>query len=456
MRKKIAMAGGIFCVVMLFLIGAVIMGRQQKTMQESEVKSEKETGDNIQYRLIGYDTLEISGTGVLNGIDEKYGEVTGFRKEEQEKEYYIRKVIIKDGITKVLPNSSTVYFTYLEEIVFPDTVVEIGDGAFSGRRSLTKITFGNGLKRIGNYAFYECEELEQVAFPDSLLEIGEHAFEDCYNLREIAFGKNVDRIGVQAFSYNNNLQEVNLPDSVRRIESHAFSDCFRLKKLVVPANLRSWEPTIVKECPSLQTIENHSKLSCEIPWYKKDVTWKVGKDKVTKIPPQQTAHKEGKRIPIHYDLNGGVATEELPRFYEYGKEFVLPDSGVKREGYVFMGWSAYLEGAVTALEPDRKKAELKADWYKYEVTSPKKGTIKVYIDHRKTGTLYMDHAVRYRKYGSDEYWNIAFFQDEGRQETLQIKDVEPGAEYEVELSGVIDGDLDYEVWRGNRRVLVKR
>ena len=57
------------------------------------------------------------------------------------------------------------------------------------------------LKKIGNWAFWECKNLKNIRFPDGLETIGKDCFE------------------------NSGLEEVVLPASVKNVESGAFSAC---------------------------------------------------------------------------------------------------------------------------------------------------------------------------------------------------------------------------------------
>ena len=61
-------------------------------------------------------------------------------------------------------------------------VVAIGDKAFSGCKSLTKVSLPEGLQTIGDETFSWCSSLTEVSFPASLQTIGDKAFYDCESL----------------------------------------------------------------------------------------------------------------------------------------------------------------------------------------------------------------------------------------------------------------------------------
>ena len=52
----------------------------------------------------------------------------------------------------------------------------IGDGTFSGCKSLASVTIPDTVTGIGNRAFSYCSSLASVTIPDSVTGIGEYAF----------------------------------------------------------------------------------------------------------------------------------------------------------------------------------------------------------------------------------------------------------------------------------------
>jgi hypothetical protein len=94
----------------------------------------------------------------------------------------------------------------------PSTVEEIADYAFVGSTvldfldksvGLSSITFNEGLKRIGNFAFVECLLFAEIDLPDSLEYIGCFAFNDYFmsaqNKTKVHIGKNLSVIRKGAF-----------------------------------------------------------------------------------------------------------------------------------------------------------------------------------------------------------------------------------------------------------------
>lgn len=80
------------------------------------------------------------------------------------------------------------------EIVLPDTITRIDDYAFVGCERLKTVTFGSGLKSIGEMIFNDCAVLETVIFPDSLTTMDSYAFGTCAALGEVYIPESVTEI----------------------------------------------------------------------------------------------------------------------------------------------------------------------------------------------------------------------------------------------------------------------
>lgn len=87
----------------------------------------------------------------------------------------------------------------LVEVIFPPTLREIREAAFSDCDSLQTIKFAEGLQQIGNNAFENCSSLIQIELPASLKAIGNEAFLDCGQLATVGFGNLRTNIQEDAF-----------------------------------------------------------------------------------------------------------------------------------------------------------------------------------------------------------------------------------------------------------------
>ncbi len=78
---------------------------------------------------------------------------------------------------------------------------------------------------IGEYAFYNCQELFSISIPNSVINIGKYAFSDCYSLASIHIPNSVTSIGECAFFECSSLSSVTIPKSVTTIGRVAFLNC---------------------------------------------------------------------------------------------------------------------------------------------------------------------------------------------------------------------------------------
>ena len=75
----------------------------------------------------------------------------------------------------------------------PNTIKEIGEGAFCGCTSLDEIKLPYGIKKIPNYLFKDCRSLFKVEIPETVTLIGIGAFQDCKQLSKIFYQGKVEQ-----------------------------------------------------------------------------------------------------------------------------------------------------------------------------------------------------------------------------------------------------------------------
>jgi hypothetical protein len=92
--------------------------------------------------------------------------------------------------------------------VVPDTVLNIGDGAFGDAFTLRDVTIPNSVTNVGVEAFYSCEGLASVTLGDKVANIGQAAFFFCPALTSIVIPGSVTNIGLEAFAGGQKLSKV--------------------------------------------------------------------------------------------------------------------------------------------------------------------------------------------------------------------------------------------------------
>ena len=87
------------------------------------------------------------------------------------------------------------------------------------------VVIPEGVKAIGERAFYGCKSLESVTIPEGVTEIGGFAFRGCTGLRKVAVPESVKTIGRYAFGDCESLKNVTIPGRVEEIDKFAFHGC---------------------------------------------------------------------------------------------------------------------------------------------------------------------------------------------------------------------------------------
>lgn len=102
------------------------------------------------------------------------------------------------------------------DVVIPEGVTSIGDGAFGVHYALISITIPEGVTSIGKAAFGNCSNLESISIPTSVTSIGWAAFAGCSSLTNIV-----------------------IPEGIAIIEDYTFKDCSNLKNFAIPKGVIS-------------------------------------------------------------------------------------------------------------------------------------------------------------------------------------------------------------------------
>lgn len=114
---------------------------------------------------------------------------------------------------------------------FGSSICYIGHFAFAGLCQIESVVFQEGLKSIGAYAFASVEDLACIALPDTITELGEGAFHTC-DIETLKLSANLKEIPDKCFQYNE-LEEIEIPSSVKSIGNSAFH-CGYLEKVIIP------------------------------------------------------------------------------------------------------------------------------------------------------------------------------------------------------------------------------
>ncbi|MFV0364080.1 MAG: leucine-rich repeat protein [Suipraeoptans sp.] len=147
------------------------------------------------------------------------------------------------------------------EIVIPNSVTSIGEGAFYKYDLLEKVTLPSELKEIKANTFKLCTALENIDIPNSVEVINESAFQDCVELKSVNFidtpagSARLETISNRAFMGCINIITLDLPDSLKTIEDNAFNNCSALEDIEFSSNLSEIGFRAFAECSAIKSLD---------------------------------------------------------------------------------------------------------------------------------------------------------------------------------------------------------
>ena len=135
----------------------------------------------------------------------------------------IEEIIVPDdysdtsGLTKFFLEG----IKWFEE--FDSDFVTLGKVLLDYRGSDKDVIVPDGIKYIASEAFEG--DFNSITLPDSVVTIGQRAFSKCTSLTTVRLSNNLKLIGIKAFDGCKNLRDISIPESVDIIEKDAFESC---------------------------------------------------------------------------------------------------------------------------------------------------------------------------------------------------------------------------------------
>lgn len=143
--------------------------------------------------------------------------------------------VIEDGVLKKYQGNEPV-------VIIPDTVKEIGYGAFEKDKTVLKVIMPDSVEKMENAVFNECENLMEIRFSHSLKEIPAHTCSGCLALEKVIIPEGVTTIGDGAFNSGDipmSYSEIKFPKTLKSIEGEAFSNNDSVTEISLPDGLES-------------------------------------------------------------------------------------------------------------------------------------------------------------------------------------------------------------------------
>ena len=148
-----------------------------------------------------------------------------------------------------------------ENIIVPDEingakVVEIGNHAFTGEKTVKSITLPDAVRWVDSYAFSECTALERVDLGNGVEYMGDLVFSYCTSLTSLRIPEGTTTIGA-LFCFCPSLKEVYIPASVTEITGMVLNDTCPNGVIVTPSGSVAEEFAIKNEI-KIETVEGKS------------------------------------------------------------------------------------------------------------------------------------------------------------------------------------------------------
>lgn len=148
------------------------------------------------------------------------------------------------NINDEIPPSAFGFNTRLTSIVLPDTLIAIGDWAFSQCKNLTgSLIIPEGVIEIKQSAFANCSGMTGILSLPSTLKKIDGSFSNCGFTCELKLGDNIEYIGLASFESCKNLYgSLHLPSKLKTLEALAFSNCTGFRgDLIIPSGITKIE-----------------------------------------------------------------------------------------------------------------------------------------------------------------------------------------------------------------------
>lgn len=135
----------------------------------------------------------------------------------------------------------------------PDTVKQIGAGAFYQNTKITTINIPATVSGIGMRAFSGCTSLKAVTFPENIVLIDKEAFAGCTAIAELTIPESVSVIGESAFFGCSGLTTVKYMTDAD-ISRGMFASCSKLKSVMIAAKPENVGELAFYNCPALEEM----------------------------------------------------------------------------------------------------------------------------------------------------------------------------------------------------------
>ena len=289
------------------------------TMVKPLIVASGTCGENLTWYLTDGGELVISGTGAMTDF-------TSYSNEAPWNEFSeaIVKITIGEGVTSIGDYAFDGGFSRLTTITIPESLTKVGSmfDSFNYNSSFAavhissieawcKISFlGGPVSNPLNYAhnlYLNGELVTELAVPENMTSIGNCAFAGCYSLTSVTLPENVTSIGFAAFIGCISLTSINIPEGVTSIGDATFLSCVSLTSINIPKSVTSIGGHAFAYCNGLSDIYYYAE---ELPTIHSDAFYDVDIDEIILHVPADAVEAYKASAPW-YDFYDVVPIEPL-------------------------------------------------------------------------------------------------------------------------------------------------
>ena len=164
----------------------------------------------------------------------------------------IKSVDMSASSLRSLPRKLFFDCTYLEQVVLPESLTQLGDSIFAYTR-LASVNVPSGVTEIPDGCFMGCYGLSHIDLPPRTVSIGDFSFMGCYGLSHIDLPSQIVSIGDFSFK-GSGIVSMTFPSTVRRLGKGCIQDCIELTDFQYPENITDMDRAFFEGCISLKRV----------------------------------------------------------------------------------------------------------------------------------------------------------------------------------------------------------
>lgn len=307
----------------------------------------------VEQGIVANTVQELTVTGPMNAADFEAIKQMRVLIKIDLSEALLKDNILPDNSLSCGANEIEGYMRYLQEVVLPNQLIEIGNNSFNYLHNLRKINIPTSVKKIGIYAFYDCYNLQELNLNEltRLETIESGAFSSCSGIKgSVTLPNSIKEIGDYAFR-GTKITSIDFSQTtIKNIQNSTFGDCKIAGDIVFPRTLSSiGDYAFDAACASSLKLKHNNmvqlsgfevfksidKATCKVyvpkglgATYKADTYWSDFGNNIVEFGNIVTATAN----------NANYGTVSGSGAYEEGETVTLQANMINAESFGFGGW----------------------------------------------------------------------------------------------------------------------